>query len=152
MVERALAKDPRARPSSPELLSAVATPSGHEDPLTAATAFLDHTWAMPPVPDDPAWEHARRRPSPWRTYLLGGGVAAVTAAVGAGLLVFLAHAGSGQDSPRAERSSAPESSAPEPSAPASSAAAPTATGLSGSRVRDNSGLTARIRRRDDLPR
>jgi hypothetical protein len=107
LVERALAKDPGARPSSAELLSAVATPLGHEDPLTAATAFLDRTWIMPPGPDDPAWEHARRRSSWRRTYLLGGGVAAaaVTAAVVAGLLVFLpsdsllAHAGGGQPSP-----------------------------------------------------
>jgi eukaryotic-like serine/threonine-protein kinase len=141
MVERALAKDPRARPSSSELLAAVATPLGHEDPLTAATAFLDRTWIMPPGPDDPAWEYARRRPSRRRTYLLGGGVAAaaVTAAVVAGLLVFLpsdsllAHVGSGQASPR--------DGAPTSSAPAPSTAAPTPTGLRGSRIHNNSGLS-----------
>jgi serine/threonine protein kinase len=141
MVERALAKDPRARPSSAELLSVVATPLGYEDPLTAATAFLDRTWIMPPVPDDPAWEYARRRVSRRRTYLLGGGVAAaaVTAAVVAGLLVFLpseslwAHAGSGQASPSAET--------PTSSAPAPSTAAPAPTGLRGSRIHNNSGLS-----------
>ncbi|GAB2819312.1 hypothetical protein GCM10027176_24680 [Actinoallomurus bryophytorum] len=131
LVERALAKDPQARPSSPELLSAVATPLGHEDPLMAATAFLDRTWVMPPGPDDPAWESARRRPSR-RTYLLGGGVAAaaVTAAVIAGLVVLLpsdSQAGSGRASPRDKT-------------PASSSAAST-NELRGSRVHNDSGLS-----------
>jgi hypothetical protein len=146
LVERALAKDPGARPSSADLLSAVATPLGHEDPLTAATAFLDRTWIMPPVPDDPAWEHARRRSSRRRTYLLGGGVAAaaVTAAVVAGLLVFLpsdsllAHAGGGQASAGdgTPTTPAPFTAAPEPSTPAVGP-----TGLRGSRIHNNSGLS-----------
>ena len=135
MVERALAKVPATRPTSSELLSAVATPLGQEDPLRAATAFLDRTWAMPPGPDDPAWEHARRRSSRRRTYLLGGGAVAVTAAAVAGLLVFLpstslfAHAGS---KPAASRTETPASS---------TSATPTPTGLRGSRIRNDSGLS-----------
>ena len=132
-LERALAKDPAVRPSSSDLLSAVAAPLGHEDPLTAATAFLDRTWAIPSGPDDPAWEHARRRSSRRRTYLLGGGVAAAAAVV-AGLLVLLptgsifAHAGSRSASPGART-------------PASSTAAPTPAELHGSRIRNDSGLS-----------
>ncbi|WP_433191205.1 serine/threonine-protein kinase [Actinoallomurus sp. CA-150999] len=88
MVERALAKDPAARPSATELLTALATPLGGDDPTRAATAFLDRAWVMPPTPEDPAWTSVRR-PSRRKAYLLGGGIAAAVTAAAAVTLVSL---------------------------------------------------------------
>ena len=133
LVERAIAKDPYARPSSPELLAALVTPRGDGDPVSAVTEFLDRTWVMSPGPEDPVWEHVRRRPSRRGTYLLGRGIAAAAGAVAvvAGVLVFLSshlgsvHAGGTPASSAAGRSGA--------------SAKPTA--LRGRRINNSAGLS-----------
>ena len=133
LVERALAKDPYARPSSPELLAALVGPRGDGDPVIAVTEFLDRTWVLPLGPEDPAWEHVWRRPSRRGMYLLGRGIAAVAVAVAAvaGVLVSLpshwVHAGSTPTSSSMARSVA--------------SAKPTATALRGSRINSSAGLS-----------
>ncbi|MDN3353660.1 serine/threonine-protein kinase [Actinomadura sp. DC4] len=132
MVGRAVDKDPRVRQPSPELLDALATPLGHSDPVTNATRFLDHTWAMPSAPDDPAWTSAPRRPSRRKAYLVGGGALA-TAALVAALVFVPSHFGS------AHAGSSPSASGDSKTEPATTPT-PSSTALQGSRV-ENLGLS-----------
>jgi serine/threonine protein kinase len=124
LVERALAKDPAARPSATELLTALTAPLGGGDPALAATAFLDRTWPVPPAFEDPAWASVRR-PSRRRAYLLGGGSAAAVVAAAVALVSLSSHG-------RPDRPQAP--------AHRTASATPAPTGLTGSRV-VNGGLS-----------
>ncbi|MDN3359695.1 ricin-type beta-trefoil lectin domain protein [Actinomadura sp. DC4] len=89
-VERALSTDPDDRPTAPELLAVLTAPLGRGDPVRVATRFLDRTWVMPPVHDDPAWTVPVRRTPREKAYLAGGGTAlAVATVLAAALLGYL---------------------------------------------------------------
>jgi len=152
LVDRALSKDPADRPSSSELLAAVTRPLGHGDPVTTATEFLDRTWAIPPLHDDPAWARPARRKPREKAYLAGGGIAlALAVAVTAGLLGYLP---SHLPGAHAEKSSSPQvggaSPSPETKPPADTRtptgdgtrpADQTPTTLQGGRVSGKAGLS-----------
>ncbi|WP_336207844.1 serine/threonine-protein kinase [Nonomuraea sp. LPB2021202275-12-8] len=92
VVERALAKDPRARPTVAQLLAGLLGGAGHSP--ASATQVVEDTWTIPGPPAP------RERPPRARRWMLGGaaGAVALAAVVAAALLVPGLVPGLGQES------------------------------------------------------